>query len=80
MDINSSNFEVFEKEIIGKTREEIEAFLKFPLVSKCDEQYIYIIKRRFFGLYKKRLYLYFIEEELGTIILVLDRIKICDKK
>lgn len=59
MKINSENFEIFEQEIIGKTREEIENLLDFRLESKCDEQYIYMVKRYFWGLYKRRLYLYF---------------------
>ncbi|MXS72090.1 hypothetical protein GSF70_12770 [Flavobacteriaceae bacterium W22] len=51
--------EDFEKNIKGKRIEEIEKVLDFPLEKKCNEECIFILERYFFGLFRKRLYLYF---------------------
>ena len=59
MKTNIIDSKSFEQKIIGKSYEEIENLLNFPLESKCDEQYVFIIKKWFFGYFKKRLFLYF---------------------
>lgn len=58
MEINDINFTDFEEKIIGKSRQEIENLLDFPLESKCDEEYILYLKGVFSG-FKKKLFLYF---------------------
>jgi len=62
MEIKNIDSEIFEQEIIGKSREEIENLLDLPLESKSNEQYVFILKKIFFGLFKKKLYLYFHKE------------------
>ncbi|GEM_PF-3826336 len=49
----------FEEEIIGKNTEQIEILLDFRVESKSEEEYVYIISQNFFGIFKKRLHIYF---------------------
>lgn len=45
--------------IIGKSPAEVERLFNLPLESKCEDEYVYILKKYFFGFFKKKLYLFF---------------------
>lgn len=51
--------EVLDEQIIGKSIKEIEKLIDYPMESKCEEEYVYILKKYFFCLLKKRLHLFF---------------------
>lgn len=65
MDQQAQNLNTLLKEdkldelIIGKSAAEVEMLFNLPLESQCDEEYVYILKKYFFGFFKKRLYLFF---------------------
>lgn len=51
--------ETFEDEIIGKNAHEVENLLPFQLENKCSEEYIFIVKTYLFGIFRKKLHVYF---------------------
>ncbi|WP_294286366.1 hypothetical protein [uncultured Chryseobacterium sp.] len=55
------NDQHIETHFLGKTGPEIVHLMGRPADEKKEDEWIYVLGKRFFGLYRRRLYLYFTE-------------------